>query len=50
MILKRGSWFSYNGEQLAQGRDAAKEAIKNDEKLYADLEEKVKAAMAEGKA
>jgi len=50
LILKRGSWFSYNGEQLAQGRDAAKEAIKNDEKLYADLEEKVKAAMAEGKA
>jgi len=45
LILKRGSWFSYNGEQLAQGRDAAKEALKADEKLYADLEEKVKEAL-----
>jgi cysteine desulfurase len=31
IIQKRGSWFSYNGTQLAQGRDAAKELIKGDE-------------------
>lgn len=47
LILKRGSWFSYNGEQLAQGRDGAKDAIKSDEALYAEIEEKVKAALAE---
>ncbi len=41
-VQKRGSWFSYDGEQLAQGRDAAKEALRADEKLYAELEEKVK--------
>ena len=41
-VQKRGSWFSYEGEQLAQGRDAAKEALRADEKLYAELEEKVK--------
>ena len=42
IIQKRGSWFSYNGTQLAQGRDAAKELIKADAALYADLETKVK--------
>lgn len=47
VIEKRGSWMSYNGEQLAQGRDAAKEALKTDGALYAEIEEKVKAALAE---
>ena len=42
IIQKRGSWFSYNGTQLAQGRDAAKDLIKNDPALYEDLEAKVK--------
>ena len=38
IVQKRGSWFSYNGEQLAQGRDAAKDALKADEKLYGEIE------------
>ena len=42
LIQKRGSWFSYDGEQLAQGRDGAKEALKADENLYGEIEEKVK--------
>jgi recombination protein RecA len=42
IIQKRGSWFSYNGTQLAQGRDAAKELIKADAALYQELEIKVK--------
>jgi recombination protein RecA len=42
IVQKRGSWFSYNGNQLAQGRDAAKEILKNDDALYADIETKVK--------
>ena len=41
--------MSYNGTQLAQGRDAAKEALKADQALYAEIEEKVKAALAEAK-
>lgn len=50
IVQKRGSWFSYNGSQLAQGRDAAKEALKADQALYEELEEKVKAQMAENKS
>jgi recombination protein RecA len=46
ILLKRGSWFSYNGEQLAQGRDAAKDALKADEKLYTEIENAVKKAMS----
>jgi recombination protein RecA len=42
IVQKRGSWFSYNGTQLAQGRDAAKELIKADQALYDDMEAKVK--------
>jgi len=42
IVQKRGSWFAYNGTQLAQGRDAAKEALKGDEALYADIETKVR--------
>jgi len=42
IVQKRGSWFSYNGTQLAQGRDAAKELLKGDPALYADIEAKVK--------
>ena len=45
VLQKRGSWFSYNGTQLAQGRDAAKEALKDDEKLYKEIEEIVKQKM-----
>jgi len=50
IVLKRGSWFSYNGNQLAQGRDAAKEALKENNELYLELEEQVKTIMAEQKA
>jgi recombination protein RecA len=42
IVQKRGSWFSYNGTQLAQGRDAAKELLKGDAALYEDIEAKVK--------
>ncbi len=45
ILEKRGSWLSYNGTQLAQGRDAAKEALKADPALYAEIETKVKAAL-----
>ena len=45
IVEKRGSWLSYKGEQLAQGRDAAKEVLKNDPKIYADIEAQVLAVL-----
>jgi len=47
IIQKRGSWISYNGSQIAQGRDAAKEALKSNPELYAEIEEQVKSKMDE---
>jgi recombination protein RecA len=45
IVEKRGSWISYKGEQLAQGRDAAKEALKADPKIYAEIEAAVLAVL-----
>jgi len=45
IIEKRGSWMSYKGSNIAQGRDAAKELLKGDQALYAEIETAVKAAL-----
>ena len=45
IVQKRGSWFSYNGSQIAQGRDGAKEALRTNPELYAEIEAKVRAKM-----
>src|SRR5262245_23716609 len=47
IIEKRGSWLSYKGAQLAQGRDAAKELLKTDGKLFDELTAAVKAKLDE---
>src|SRR6266702_1158846 len=49
IIEKRGSWLNYRGTQLAQGRDAAKDALKSDPKLYQEIEAAVKAKLDEEK-
>ena len=49
ILEKRGSWLSYKGTQLAQGRDAAKEVLRNDPTLAAEIEEAVKAILNEEK-
>jgi recombination protein RecA len=45
ILEKRGSWLSYKGTQIAQGRDAAKETLKADPALYAEVEAAVKEAL-----
>ena len=47
IVTKSGSWFSYKGTQVAQGRDASKDALKADPALYADVETAVKAKLDE---
>jgi len=43
VIKKAGSWFSYAGEKLGQGRDAVKRLIEDNPELAEELEKKVKA-------
>lgn len=51
IIQKSGSWFSYKGNKLAQGREAAKQFLKDNEELCMEIEqqiiEKVKQVPAE---
>lgn len=45
IINKSGSWFSYNGNKLAQGRDATKRLIQDNPELAEDLEAKIMEAL-----
>ena len=45
IIQKSGSWFSYNGQKLAQGRDAAKAVIDDNPELAEELEAKIMEAL-----
>ena len=45
IIKKSGSWFSYGESKLAQGREALKQLLKDNEELSAELETKVREAI-----
>ena len=42
VVQKSGSWYSYEGERLGQGRENAKEYLKNNLEMYQLLENKVR--------
>jgi len=48
VIQKSGSWFSYNGNKLGQGRDSVKQLIEDNPELMDELEKKIKEKMASG--
>ena len=41
IVQKSGSWFSYEGNKLAQGRDAVKKLLKDNPELCEELEAKI---------
>ncbi len=47
ILQKSGSWFSYNGQKLAQGRDAVKKLLQENPDLADEIEAKI---MGNGKA
>ena len=49
IIQKSGSWFSYNGTKLAQGRDATKAMLRDNPELCEELEGLIKQAIADKK-
>ncbi|MEZ4824686.1 MAG: recombinase RecA [Bacteroidia bacterium] len=48
IVQKAGSWFSYNGDKLGQGRDAAKRMLGDNPELLEELKAKVMAAKGIG--
>jgi len=45
IIEKSGTWFSYGGERLGQGRENAKAFLKQNTEMAADIEAKLRKAM-----
>ena len=45
IIEKSGSWFAYNGDRIAQGRDNARDYLKANPELSAEIEKQVRENM-----
>ncbi|MFB3915776.1 MAG: recombinase RecA [Terriglobales bacterium] len=45
IVEKSGSWFSYKGERIGQGRENAKQFLKDNRDIYAKLEAEVRKAV-----
>ncbi|WP_416439980.1 recombinase RecA [Phnomibacter sp. MR] len=50
ILQKSGSWFSYEGNKLGQGRDAVKELVRDNPELSAEIEAKIRAKIQEMQA
>ena len=48
IVDKSGSWFSFDGERLGQGRENAKQFLRENMEYYARIEEKVREALGLG--
>ncbi len=49
VVEKSGSWFSYKGERLGQGRENAKNTLRDNKELCAKIEAEVRAVLGIGK-
>ena len=49
VVGKSGSWFSYNGTKLSQGREGTKQFLADNPELSAEIEAKIREAMKEVK-
>ena len=47
IVEKSGSWFSYNGERIGQGRENVKKYMKEHPEIMAEIEEKIRAKFSE---
>lgn len=50
IIEKKGSFFSYEGKPIAQGREAAKVFIAENEKLSSEIEKKIRERLESGES
>ena len=48
IIEKSGSWYSYNGTKIAQGREGAKQFMADNPELAHEIEEKIKEKIMSG--
>jgi len=46
IVEKAGSWYSYNGERIGQGRENAKEYLETHPDIMAEVESRIRAKVA----
>lgn len=49
IVEKKGTWFSYSGNRLGQGREAARDELKKNPKFVDEIEKAIFAKVADGK-
>ena len=47
VIKKSGSWFSYNGERIGQGKENVRKMLESNPAFLSEIEEKVRAMSSE---
>jgi recombination protein RecA len=47
IVQKSGSWFSYNGDKLGQGREQVKTLLRDNPQLADELEGKIREKIKE---
>ena len=47
IVQKSGSWFSYNGDKLGQGREAVKGLLQDNPQLADEIEAKIREKIKE---
>ncbi|MDQ1315681.1 MAG: recombination protein RecA, partial [Pseudomonadota bacterium] len=45
LVDKSGAWYAYNGEKIGQGKDNAREYLKEHPEIAQEIEAKVRAAV-----
>lgn len=50
IIKKSGSWFSYNGERIGQGKDSVRRMLESNPEIMREVEEKVRAMSEQARA
>ena len=48
LIQKSGSWFSYEGERIGQGRDNVRIYLQDHPEIYEEIEQKIRAEFNAG--
>ena len=46
LVEKAGSWFSYNGQRIGQGKENAKKFLKDNPEMAQEIEDKIRSAAA----
>ncbi len=46
IIKKSGAWYEFNGVKIGQGREAVKAFLKEDKKIFAEIDKKTRSEMA----